>query len=124
MTCSSFLQLTYKNGELLWVIDRHLSWVPFMNFARCREEQNVELVWCEGGFLFRTLQDIADGEELRVWPTSILGKRLGIPESVAVVKTNGTFPFLFFSFFPFSFAQSFHLCVYLSIIRPTIRLQK
>lgn len=75
-------QVTYKYGQLIWVVDRHLSWVPFMNFARCPEEQNVEVFVCEGSFYFRTIQRVAPGEELLIWPTEGLSKKLRIPKIV------------------------------------------
>jgi len=81
------LQISYRCGQLIWVMDRHLSWVPFMNFARCPEEQNVEVFLKEGSFYFRTIRRLAPGEELLIWPTEGLGRRLKIPKLV-IPKTE------------------------------------
>jgi len=72
-------QVTYRCGQLIWVVDRHLSWVPFMNFARCAEEQNVEVFLRDGSFFFRTIDRVARGEELLIWPTEGLCRSLKIP---------------------------------------------
>lgn len=81
------LQISYRYGQLIWVMDRHLSWVPFMNFARCPEEQNVEVFLKDGSFYFRTIRRVAPGEELLIWPTEGLGRRLKIPKLV-IPKTE------------------------------------
>lgn len=82
-----FLQISYRCGQLMWVMDRHLSWVPFMNFARFSEEQNVEVFLNECSFYFRTIRRVAPGEELLIWPTEGLGRRLKIPKLV-IPKTE------------------------------------
>ena len=81
------LQISYRYGQLIWIMDRHLSWVPFMNFARCPEEQNVEVFLKEDSFYFRTIRRVVPGEELLIWPTEGLGRRLKIPKLV-IPKTE------------------------------------
>ncbi|KAK3749565.1 hypothetical protein QZH41_019703 [Actinostola sp. cb2023] len=75
------LEVTYKNGELVWVTDRQLAWVSFMRFARADKEQNIELFWYEGSFFFRTTRGVVKGEELVVWPSWRMSKRIGISEA-------------------------------------------
>ena len=58
-----------------------------MNFARCTEEQNVEVFLKEDSFYFRTIRRVAPGEELLIWPTEGLGRRLKIPKLV-IPKTE------------------------------------
>ena len=53
-----------------------------MNFARCPEEQNLEVFIFEGSFYFRTILRVAPGEELLVWPTEGLSKKLRLPKFV------------------------------------------
>lgn len=102
----SLPKVTYKNGELFWVTDRHLSWVPFMRFAREDREQNIELFWYEGSFFFRTTRGIVKGEELVVWPSKRMSMRIGISEvELQETANNGEqniylFRFYFFSSFP------------------------
>lgn len=89
-------QVTYRWGQLIWVVDRHLSWVPFMNFARCPEEQNVEVFLSDGSFFFRTIDRVARGEELLIWPTEGLCRSLRIPHLVAPRKNERKQSFLIF----------------------------
>lgn len=85
-----FWQVTYKNGELVWVTDHQLSWVPFLRFARRDEEQNIELFWYEGSFFFRTTRGIVKGEELVMWPSPRMSKRIGFAEAkVEKAEING-----------------------------------
>jgi len=76
------LEVSYKCGHLIWVVDRHLSWVPFMNFARCPEEQNLEVFLCDGSFYFHTICKVEPGEELLIWPSERLSTNLMIQERV------------------------------------------
>ena len=79
-TC--LFQVTYRCGQLIWVVDRHLSWIPFLNFARYPEEQNVEVFLSDGSFFFRTIDRVVRGEELLIWPTEGLCRSLRIPNLV------------------------------------------
>ena len=42
----------------------------------------MEVFLCEGSFYFRTIQRVAPGEELLIWPTEGLSKKLRIPKVV------------------------------------------
>ena len=91
-TC--LFQVTYRCGQLIWVVDRHLSWIPFMNFARCPEEQNVEVFLSDSSFFFRTIDRVARGEELLIWPTEGLCRSLRIPNLVTPRVTERKNSFL------------------------------
>ena len=105
-----FLQVTYRCGQLIWVVDRHLSWIPFMNFARCPEEQNVEVFLSDGSFFFRTIDRVARGEELLIWPTEGLCRSLRIPNLVTPRVNERKNSFLIlripFEYKSFCFVQS------------------
>ena len=67
-----------------------------MNFARCPEEQNVEVFLCEGLFYFRTLHSVSPGEELLIWPTERLSRELRIPNDVTPKTNQRKMQFLLF----------------------------
>ena len=53
-----------------------------MNFARCPEEQNLEVFLCDGSFYFHTICKVEPGEELLIWPSERLSAKLMIPKRV------------------------------------------
>lgn len=79
------LSMTFCPGRNPYQIDgAHIersNWMRWMNCARHTEEENVMWAYCYGKVLYRTMRDVAGGEELLIYYGDEYAEYLGIDPS-------------------------------------------